>query len=64
MWPGWFCLIEVQGDSQHGTGKEGIPMFVLFPNPPHCDTLRFNQATVKTTITHNDFQHCCISLLP
>ena len=32
--------------------------------PPGWNTLRFNQTTVKTTITHNNFRHCCISFSP
>ena len=27
--------------------------------PPRCYNLRFTQATVKTTITHNNFWHDC-----
>ena len=29
--------------------------------PPRWNTLRFNQATVKTTVTHNNFRHCRVS---
>ena len=32
--------------------------------PPLWNTLRFTQATVKTTITHNNFQHCLVSFSP
>ena len=31
---------------------------------PRWNTLRFNQATVKTTITHNNFRHCLVSFSP
>ena len=31
---------------------------------PRWNTLRFAQATVKTTITHNSFRHCHISFSP
>ena len=56
----WFCLIEVQGDSATRNKKEGICVFVLFPFTTLKHLVRFNQATVKTTITHNNFRHCCI----
>ena len=54
------CLIEVQGDSTTRNEKVGISVFVLLPS-----TLRFNQATVETTITHqNNFRHCRVSFSP
>ena len=34
-----------------------------FP-PPRWNTLRFTQATVKTTLTHNNFQHYPVSFSP
>ena len=32
--------------------------------PPRSNTLRFTQATVKTTITHNNFRHYRVSFSP
>ena len=56
----WLCLIEVQGDSATRNEKKGIHVFVLFPSTT-LKNLEFNQLTVKTTITHNNFCHCQVS---
>ena len=32
--------------------------------PPRGNTLRFTQATLKTTITHGNFRHCRVSFSP
>ena len=55
----WLCLNEFQGDSVTSlwNGKAWIHVMCCFL-PPRWNTLRFNQTTVKTTITHNSFRHC------
>ena len=32
--------------------------------PPRWNTVRFAQATIKTTITHNNFRHCRVNFTP
>ena len=42
---------------QQGRRKHEYSCFL----PPRWNTLRFTQATVKATITHNNFRHCRVS---
>ena len=52
----WLCLmVEVHGDS--ATRKEKARIHML-------KQLELTQATVKTTITHNNFRHCRVSFSP
>ena len=59
----WLCLIEVQGDSATRNENERILVCAEFL-PQRWNTLRFTQATEKTTITYNNLWHCCVSFSP
>ena len=52
-----------QSDSATRKKEEGIQVFVPFPFT-RLNTLRLNQTTLKATITHNNFRHCCVSFSP
>ena len=60
----WLCLIEAQAVIQQQGTRKNEYVFGLFPSTTLRNTLRFTQATVKTTITHNNVRHCRVSFSP
>ena len=56
----WLCFIEFQGDSSTRNEKEQIHVFLLFPSTT-LKHLGVQSSNRKTTITHNNFQHCRVS---
>ena len=50
-------------NQQQGTRKKEHACLCCFLSP-RWNTLRLNQTTVKTTITHNNFRHCHVSFPP
>ena len=52
-----FAWLRIKVIQQQGTRKNEYTCLCCF-FPPSWNTLRFNQTTIKTTITHNNFRHC------
>ena len=58
-----FSRVRFKVIQQQGTRKNEYTCLCCF-FPPRWNTLWFIEATVKTTITHNNLRHCRVSFSP